>query len=110
MSAQEALMGCGLQGLCARSWGICIHGPAENKRYQPSQLCPPKPEQSRDRLEKNSNEVRQVLLNFQKREKKEDLKNSLSTGCQGSGPDSVPSQPCDLKQASPPLWPQFPHL
>lgn len=32
MSAQEALMGCGLQSLCERIWGICIQGPAESKR------------------------------------------------------------------------------
>lgn len=68
LSAQEALMGCGLQGLGARIWDICIRGPAECK------LCPPKPEQRRNRLEKNGNEVRQVLLNFQKKGKKGDSK------------------------------------
>lgn len=32
VSAQEALMGRGLRGLCERIWGICLHRPAESKR------------------------------------------------------------------------------
>lgn len=97
LSAQEALMGCGLQGLGARIRDICIRGPAECK------LCPPKPERRRNGLEKNGNEVRQVLLSFQKKGKKGDSKNRLSAGCQGSNPDSFPSQPYILKRVSPPF-------